>query len=79
MLMQGMVFLSQYRKLAPASGPGMEEVEYNFGRAFHSIGVPHFAVKYYEKVLDSVQKRMDESMFPEVSLFFISPSISVAW
>lgn len=57
----------------------MEEVEYNFGRAFHSIGVPHFAVKHYEKVLDNVQKRMDESMFPEVSLFFISPSISVAW
>ncbi|KIY33595.1 general transcription factor 3C polypeptide 3 (transcription factor C subunit 4) [Cryptococcus gattii E566] len=62
---QGMVFLSQYRKLSPNSGPGMEDVEYNFGRAFHSIGVPHFAVKHYEKVLDSVQQRMDESMFPE--------------
>lgn len=35
-----------------------EEVEYNFARAFHGIGVIHLAVKHYELVLNSVEQRM---------------------
>lgn len=50
----------RYRKLSPQEPVSLEEVDYNFGRAFHGIGVPHLAVKHYEKVLDSVKKRMEE-------------------
>lgn len=37
-----------------------EEVEYNFGRAFQSIGVVHLAARHYEKVLAMVDERMKE-------------------
>lgn len=56
-----MAFLARYRKLSNMDDPvAAEEVEYNFGRAFHSIGVLHLAVKHYEKVLASVEARMAE-------------------
>ena len=56
---QGMAFLTRYRKLSPRHAEAQDEVEYNYGRSFHSIGVLHLAVVHYERVLDSVQKRMD--------------------
>ena len=37
----------------------VEEVEYNFARSFHGLGIPHLAAKHYEVVLESVQRRMD--------------------
>jgi general transcription factor 3C polypeptide 3 (transcription factor C subunit 4) len=59
--MQGLAFLSRYRRLSAMDDPLVaEEVEYNFGRAFHGIGVPHLAVKHYEKVLTLVKQRMME-------------------
>ncbi|ODO08005.1 hypothetical protein I350_03588 [Cryptococcus amylolentus CBS 6273] len=62
---QGMIFLDRYRRLSPQEGKPREEVEYNFARAFHGMGLSAFAVKHYEKVLEGVQSRMDECMEPE--------------
>ncbi|KAM0750023.1 TPR-like protein [Meredithblackwellia eburnea MCA 4105] len=44
---QAMGFFSQYRKLR---GP-CQEVEYNFGRFFHQIGLQSYAIKHYEATL----------------------------
>ncbi|KAK8847416.1 hypothetical protein IAR55_005274 [Kwoniella newhampshirensis] len=58
---QGLAFLTRYRKLSPKDAESQEQVEYNYGRSFHGIGVPHLAVVHYERVLESVKKRMDAS------------------
>jgi len=36
--LQGFAFLTRYRKLSPQDPVSQEEVEYNFGRAFHGLG-----------------------------------------
>ncbi|KAI8393461.1 uncharacterized protein BYT42DRAFT_551117 [Radiomyces spectabilis] len=46
-IMQGMMFLFEYRKLR---GPN-QETEYNLGRAFHLLGLTHLAVPHYERAL----------------------------
>ncbi|WWD21507.1 hypothetical protein CI109_105993 [Kwoniella shandongensis] len=62
---QGLAFLTRYRKLSPKDAESQEQVEYNYGRSYHGIGVPHLAVVHYERVLESVQKRMDGYDDPE--------------
>ncbi|KAF4563013.1 transcription factor TFIIIC subunit tfc4 [Pleurotus pulmonarius] len=54
LIAQGMAFLTRYRKLrstSAASVEELEEVEFNFGRAFHQLGLYSFAVKHYDNVL----------------------------
>ncbi|KAG2220363.1 hypothetical protein INT45_010749 [Circinella minor] len=46
-IMQGFYFLNKYRKLRGYC----QETEYNFGRAFHLLGLTHLAVPHYERVL----------------------------
>lgn len=36
-------------------------MEYNFGRSFDHFGVAHLAIEHYERVLVSVQRRMEEA------------------
>ncbi|TFY73343.1 hypothetical protein EWM64_g10669, partial [Hericium alpestre] len=36
---QAMAFLSQYREMRKDDPGGMDEVEFNFGRAFQQLGV----------------------------------------
>ncbi|KAG2056694.1 TPR-like protein [Suillus hirtellus] len=61
MIAQGMAFLSQYRALRKSSGDEMlEEVDYNFGRAFHQLGLHTHAVSHYERVLEIAEKRGNE-------------------
>ncbi|WVQ83249.1 hypothetical protein IAT38_005388 [Cryptococcus sp. DSM 104549] len=55
---QGLGFLARYRHLSSKDPAEQEEVEYNFARGFHSIGIYHLAAKHYEKVLESVEARM---------------------
>ncbi|OCF32590.1 hypothetical protein I317_00359 [Kwoniella heveanensis CBS 569] len=62
---QGLAFLTRYRKLSPQDPASLEEVEYNYGRSFHGLGVPHLAVDHYERVLSSVEKRIEASEDPE--------------
>ncbi|WWC67957.1 uncharacterized protein I206_101876 [Kwoniella pini CBS 10737] len=59
---QGMAFLTRYRKLSSPDPIIQEEVEYNYGRSFHGIGINHLAINHYEKVLNSIEKRMNQSM-----------------
>ena len=47
-IVQGLALLSQYAALR---GP-VSEVEYNFGRAFHQLGLVHLAVPRYRRVLE---------------------------
>ncbi|KAI5479718.1 transcription factor TFIIIC complex subunit Sfc4 [Pseudohyphozyma bogoriensis] len=44
---QALTFMNQYRKLRGTC----QEVEYNFGRIFHHLGLQSYAVKHYEAVL----------------------------
>ncbi|EMD31266.1 hypothetical protein CERSUDRAFT_145423 [Gelatoporia subvermispora B] len=55
---QGTAFLSQYRKLRGADDVDMDEVEYNFGRAFHQLGLYTHAVRHYERVLEMAEARL---------------------
>ncbi|KAF8055211.1 hypothetical protein FPV67DRAFT_1598050 [Lyophyllum atratum] len=56
LITQAMAFLSQYRKLRSPDPQGMGEVEYNFGRAFHQLGLYSHAVTHYEHVLELAEK-----------------------
>jgi general transcription factor 3C polypeptide 3 (transcription factor C subunit 4) len=53
---QAMAFLSQYRKLRGEDNTEMREIEYNFGRVFHQLGLYSHAVKHYEHVLELAEK-----------------------
>ncbi|KAK6355195.1 transcription factor TFIIIC subunit tfc4 [Orbilia brochopaga] len=52
-ILQGLVFLHRYYKIKSASDDWFDrqEAEYNVGRAYHQIGLEHYAVRYYEKVI----------------------------
>jgi len=56
--MQGMAFLSRYRMLRDVDADGLEEVEFNFGRAFQQLGLHSLAVRHYERVLEMAEKRL---------------------
>jgi len=46
-ILHGLIFMFQYFKLREEN----QEAYYNLGRAFHQIGLVHFAVHYYNKAL----------------------------
>lgn len=52
-VLQGLSYLMEYReaRLKGATVYEKQEIEYNFGRLFHMIGLPSLAVKHYENVL----------------------------
>lgn len=52
-VLQGMSYLMEYRqaRLKNATVYEKQEIEYNYGRLFHMIGLPTLAVSHYEKVL----------------------------
>jgi general transcription factor 3C polypeptide 3 (transcription factor C subunit 4) len=49
---QGMAFLSRYRTLRRSSLEGIDEIEFNFGRAFQQLGLYSHAAQHYERVLE---------------------------
>lgn len=53
---QAMAFLDGYRKHCTNE----EELQYNFGRIFHQLGVLDLAVKHYENVLARADERMKD-------------------
>jgi general transcription factor 3C polypeptide 3 (transcription factor C subunit 4) len=53
---QAMAFLSRYRDLRKLSPEGIDEIEFNFGRAFQQLGLQSHAVQHYERVLDIAEK-----------------------
>ncbi|RPD58991.1 TPR-like protein [Lentinus tigrinus ALCF2SS1-7] len=57
LITQGMAFLTRYRELRGETAAGLDEVEYNFGRVFHQLGLHSLAVRHYELVLEAAEKR----------------------
>ncbi|EPS38679.1 hypothetical protein H072_7551 [Dactylellina haptotyla CBS 200.50] len=59
-ILQGLVFLNRYYNMKKESKDWFDrqEAEFNMGRAFHQIGLEHYAVGYYETVI----KMSDEWM-----------------
>ncbi|KIY61656.1 TPR-like protein [Cylindrobasidium torrendii FP15055 ss-10] len=53
---QAMAFLTKYRALRSVDPLRLEEVEFNFARTFHQLGLLTYAVKHYEKTLDIAEK-----------------------
>ncbi|RCK57487.1 Transcription factor tau subunit [Candida viswanathii] len=53
-LLQGISYILEYKELRSVNATKFElqEIEYNFGRFFHTIGLFTLAVKQYEKVLE---------------------------
>ncbi|CAL1715852.1 unnamed protein product [Somion occarium] len=58
LITQGMAFLTKYRNLRGGLADEMDEIEYNFGRTFHQLGLYTLAVKHYERVLHVIEERL---------------------
>lgn len=61
-LLQGMSYLLEYKEIREkgASDYELQEVEFNFGRLFHMLGLPSIAINHYEKAL-SFQDKLEDS------------------
>ncbi|KAG8882395.1 transcription factor TFIIIC subunit tfc4 [Tulasnella sp. 331] len=55
MIAQGLAFLERYRIVRDCD-EHLAEIEYNFGRVFHQLGLFSLAIKHYERVLDEAEK-----------------------
>ncbi|KAF8153752.1 hypothetical protein B0H34DRAFT_65394 [Crassisporium funariophilum] len=75
LIVQAMAFLSKYRNLRGTNTEGVREVEYNFGRTFHQLGLYSHAVKHYERVLEMAETEGDDLFAREtaynLSLIFV--------
>jgi general transcription factor 3C polypeptide 3 (transcription factor C subunit 4) len=58
MTLQGFAFLAQYRTLRGGDERDVDEVDFNFGRAFQQLGLHSYAVMHYEKVLRAAEERL---------------------
>ncbi|KAI0372638.1 TPR-like protein [Pilatotrama ljubarskyi] len=56
LITQAMAFLTRYRELR-GDTQGTDEIEYNFGRVFHQLGLHSLAVCHYERVLEAAEAR----------------------
>lgn len=54
MIAQGLAFIQRYKEIR--KGENIEEVDYNFGRLFHQLGLLSLAAKHYERVLQHAQE-----------------------
>ncbi|KAF9032358.1 hypothetical protein BJ165DRAFT_1535052 [Panaeolus papilionaceus] len=71
LVVQAMAFLTKYRKLRGTTTAEVREVEYNFGRTFHQLGLYSHAVKHYEKVLELAEQAGDD-LFAREAAFNLS-------
>ena len=63
LIMQGLSFMDEYRRVREKTGTLLQEkqeMEFNFARVWHSLGLLHLAVSGYQKVL-SIGERIQES------------------
>ncbi|KAJ7686640.1 hypothetical protein B0H17DRAFT_1204069 [Mycena rosella] len=69
LITQALAFLTLYRQLRQEQPNGVGEIEFNFGRAFHQLGLYSHAVTHYEKVLEltEAQKNKDLSVAQEAA------------
>ncbi|RLV94179.1 Transcription factor tau subunit [Spathaspora sp. JA1] len=61
-LLQGISYILEYRDLRSnnASKYELQEIEYNFGRLFHMLGLTSLAVRHYDKVLEMKEEFIDD-------------------
>ncbi|KAJ5803535.1 Tetratricopeptide-like helical [Penicillium pulvis] len=70
LIMQGISFLNEYRRVRMKPGTLLQErqeMEFNFARAYHGLGLGHLAIEGYEKVLklgQEIQEQGDEAPVP---------------
>jgi len=57
---QGMAFLSRYRALRKTLPEGIDEIEFNFGRAFQQLGLHSHAAQHYERVLELAERKSSD-------------------
>lgn len=50
-IIQAFTYLHHYRQIRISQGHSKSEVAYNFGRAFHLVGLYQLAVPHYEQAL----------------------------
>ncbi|KAG5518178.1 hypothetical protein PMAC_003364 [Pneumocystis sp. 'macacae'] len=63
-ILQGMTFLFQYYELRKPMGVyEHQEAEFNIARAFHQLGLSHFAVPYYERVISLTTSDFNEHIY----------------
>ncbi|KAJ5106297.1 hypothetical protein N7456_002972 [Penicillium angulare] len=65
LIMQGLSFLNEYRRVRVKPGSPLherQEVEFNFARAWHGLGLAHLAIPGYEKVLKIGQEIQEQAI-----------------
>ncbi|KXN83202.1 Transcription factor tau subunit sfc4 [Leucoagaricus sp. SymC.cos] len=67
LITQALAFLTQYRKVRGTNPRGLGEVEFNFGRTFHQLGLFSHAVKQYQKVIDMAKAGQDSTFVREAA------------
>lgn len=63
LIMQGLSFMDEYRRVREAAGTLLQErqeMEFNFARVWHGLGLLHLAVHGYQKVLDLGKEIQEE-------------------
>lgn len=73
LIMQGLSFMDEYRRVREKPGSLLQErqeMEFNFARVYHGLGLTHLAIEAYNKVLklgDDIQKTaQQETEGPDV-------------
>ena len=68
-LLQGLSYILEYRdlRIAKASASARQEIEYNFGRLFHMLGLTSLAVTHYNRVLEIKIDNPDYDMLCEAA------------
>ncbi|KAL4785315.1 hypothetical protein BJX76DRAFT_183170 [Aspergillus varians] len=72
-IMQGLSFMNEYKRIRERQGSLLverQEMEFNFARVWHTLGLAHLAVEGYQRVLDlgkeiQVQSRAQLPSYPE--------------
>ncbi|KAF8327415.1 uncharacterized protein EI90DRAFT_3127081 [Cantharellus anzutake] len=60
LVVEAMAFMSEYRKYRRPS-QREDEIEYNFGRAFHQLGLYSLSVNHYQRTLKIISKRLEQN------------------
>ncbi|KAL4822051.1 hypothetical protein BDW67DRAFT_7101 [Aspergillus spinulosporus] len=69
-IMQGLSFMNEYKRLRERKGTPLverQEMEFNFARVWHTLGLAHLAVEGYQRVLDlgkKIQAQSQAKQFP---------------
>lgn len=65
LIMQGLSFMHEYRRVREREGSLLaerQEMEFNFARVWHMLGIAHLAIEGYEKVLALTEEQTQTHM-----------------